>query len=130
MRSFIDEGSDTSRILTPSATEPTGHKYATSFAMCRNAADAKAEPLLYTTAAHDRSSKGSSSLQASAALCKGIIGTGIFALPTAIRATGWALGSLCVLGLAFASTFGMGAVIYSIQELRTRSAATWPPAAR
>ena len=68
-------------------------------------------------------------LSTAVALFKAIVGTGIFALPTAIRATGWALGSLCVLGLAFASTFGMGAVIYSIQELRTRSAVPAEPRA-
>ena len=91
--------------------------------MCRNAADAKAEPLLYTTAAHDRSSKGSSSLQASAALCKGIIGTGIFALPPAIRAAGWVLGTGMAIACGLVSLYTMVNVMACIRELRRRGVA-------
>ena len=91
--------------------------------MCRNAADAKAEPLLYTTAAQDRSSKGSSSLQASAALCKGIIGTGIFALPPAIRAAGWVLGTGMAIACGLVSLYTMVNVMACIRELRRRGVA-------
>ena len=83
--------------------------------MCKG----KAEPLL-STEASDRARSGSSALQASAALFKGIVGTGIFALPPAIRASGWVLGSLLALLCGFVSLLTVRYVMSCIRELRRR----------
>jgi len=76
----------------------------------------KGEPLLVA----DRSRSGSTTLQASAALCKGIIGTGIFALPPAIRASGIVLGSATALLCGVVSLLTMHYVMACIRELRRR----------
>ena len=83
--------------------------------MCKS----KAEPLL-ATEAFDRTRSGSTARQASAALCKGIIGTGIFALPPAIRASGWVLGTFLALLCGVVSLLTMRYVMACIRELRRR----------
>ena len=65
--------------------------------------------------------KGTSSLTASAVvLFKAVVGTGIFALPPAIRASGWVLGSGLVILVAALSAYTMWLVVASVQELRNR----------
>ena len=65
--------------------------------------------------------KGASSMAASAVvLFKAVVGTGIFALPPAIRASGWLLGSGLVVLMASLSAYTMGLVAASVQELRSR----------
>ena len=75
------------------------------------------QPLLYGSASH----KGSSSTcQASLTLFKAVVGTGIFALPPAIRAVGWLAGSAVVLLIAALSGYTMCLIVGSVQELRHR----------
>ena len=81
--------------------------------------DGKAEPLLQ----HSRAHSGSTATQAAAALCKGIVGTGIFALPPAVRASGWALGTGVALLCSVASLYTMRAQLECIRELRRRGVA-------
>ena len=81
--------------------------------------NSKAEPLL-ATEAFDRTRSGSTARQASAALCKGIVGTGIFALPPALRASGWVLGTFLALLCGFVSLLTMRYNFACIRELRRR----------
>jgi len=83
--------------------------------MCKS----KAEPLI-ATEAFDRTRSGSTARQASAALCKGIVGTGIFALPPAIRASGWVLGTFLALLCGVVSLLTMRYNFACIRELRRR----------
>ena len=80
--------------------------------------NSKAEPLL--AEAFDRTRSGSTARQASAALCKGIVGTGIFALPPALRASGWMLGTFLALLCGFVSLLTMRYNFACIRELRRR----------
>ena len=72
--------------------------------------------------------KGSSSTwQASLTLFKAVVGTGIFALPPAIRAAGWVCGSAVVLLIASLSGYTMCLIVGSVQELRQRGVPSSPP---
>ena len=54
------------------------------------------------------------------ALVKSVVGTGIFALPPAVRASGLVLGSALVLLMAAISVFTLRATIYAVRALRRR----------
>ena len=59
-------------------------------------------------------------LSSSATLFKAVVGTGIFALPPAIREVGWLAGSVMVLLIAGLSAYTMSLVVSCVQELRRR----------
>ena len=63
-------------------------------------------------------------LQSSIVLFKAVVGTGIFALPPAIRSSGWLLGGGLVLLMAGLSTYTMLLVPLCVQELRMRGVAS------
>jgi len=71
-----------------------------------------------------RGSSKNSSLQSSVALFKAIVGTGMFALPPAIRSCGVLLGSALAVLMAVVSVYTMGAIISTIQEMRRRGVAS------
>jgi amino acid permease len=79
---------------------------------------ALSEPLL----ARDdgRGTPSSSTLSSAIVLAKVIVGTGLFALPPAIRAAGWLLSSVMVVLLALVTTYTMVIIIRSIRVLRSR----------
>ena len=74
------------------------------------------EPLLVVESTRRSASFGYSC----AVLAKTVVGTGMFALPPAIRATGWVFGTLMVLTSSIASTYALVAIIATIHELRRR----------
>ena len=62
--------------------------------------------------------KGTTVVTASAALVKAIVGTGIFALPPAIRASGLLLGSAVSLLMGVVSLFTTWTMLEAVRELR------------
>ena len=64
--------------------------------------------------------KGTTVMTASAALVKAIVGTGIFALPPAIRASGLLLGSAVSLLMGVVSLFTTWIMLEAVRELRRR----------
>ena len=64
--------------------------------------------------------KGTTVMTASAALVKAIVGTGIFALPPAIRASGLLLGSAVSLLMGVVSLYTTWAMLEAVRELRRR----------
>ena len=64
--------------------------------------------------------KGTTVVTASAALVKAIVGTGIFALPPAIRASGLLLGSAVSLLMGVVSLFTTWIMLEAVRELRRR----------
>ncbi|KAL1520248.1 hypothetical protein AB1Y20_023718 [Prymnesium parvum] len=93
--------------------------------LSRHAADAKTEPLLSAApspsdAAAARRRGGHSAWQAAQALFKAVMGTGIFALPPAIRASGYALGSLTCLAMAALSLYSTVAILRAVEALRAQ----------
>jgi hypothetical protein len=62
------------------------------------------EPLL-NTPAPGPTARSASILSSSVTLFKAIVGTGMFALPPAVRETGWALGCVMVVILAVSEHF-------------------------
>ena len=57
---------------------------------------------------------------AAAALFKAVVGTGIFALPPAIRACGMFLGSLLTVLMGLISLYTTWAMVEAVRELRRR----------
>ena len=51
-------------------------------------------------------------------LFKSVVGTGLFALPPAIRSAGWALGSAVMLLLAAVTVYTLQIIILGVREVR------------
>jgi amino acid permease len=83
------------------------------------------EPLL-NTPAPGPTARSASILSSSVTLFKAIVGTGMFALPPAVRETGWALGCVMVVILAVVSAYTMCIIIGSIRALRERGGVGGP----
>lgn len=88
-----------------------------------DATNDKSEPLLEPPRNLYTPTPKSSATQSAVALIKAVVGTGVFALPPAMRASGWLLGSGMVLVMSAVSLFTVRAIILSIQELRKRGVA-------
>ena len=63
---------------------------------------------------------GTSTAAAAAALFKAVVGTGIFALPPAIRACGIMLGSVITVFMGVVSLYTTWAMVEAVRELRRR----------
>ncbi len=72
----------------------------------------------------------SSTLASAVVLFKSVVGTGLFALPPAIRSAGWALGSAVMLLLAAVTVYTLQIIILGVREVRRRRAVGGSPSHR
>ena len=80
----------------------------------------KKEPLLPAECSAYGGDGRSTVCQSTVTLLKAVVGSGVFALPAAMRLCGWALGAVFILLMAVISLYTATCMVASVREMRRR----------